>query len=98
MGRVHRYIGRPRGSRDLRGRCVRVELGRLVVQTRARVGGAIRRARIDASIAAAELAAACAVSVRLVHEWEAGDVGLSVARLRQVSIALGVPIEHLLAF
>lgn len=96
MGRRHRYRGRPTGSIDLRGRCVRVSFPILVRQVRLRVGLAIQRARLEERVSAAELAAACGVSVREVHRWELGEINVSIARLKQISIALGVSLEHLL--
>ncbi len=87
---------RPKGSRDLRGRCVRVSLMQATRQARVKVATAMRRTRVECNVSVSELAAACAVSRRTVHKWEAARVTVTLGRLRQVAAALGVPVEHLL--
>lgn len=56
---------------------------------------ALTRAMDDAGVSASELAAACNVSARAVHAWASGAKLPRLARLRQVAIALVVPIDHL---
>lgn len=88
--------GRPRGSRDLRGRATRpVSLRTLERASREITGRAIRRARLEAGVAASELAAACGVTASAVHAWEAGSTSIRYARLWQVAVALGVSVESL---
>ena len=63
---------------------------------RVRAGRAIRQARLDYDVSASELAAALGVSTEAVLAWERGSTGLRLGRLRQIAVALGVPLEHLL--
>lgn len=59
------------------------------------IGRAILRARLEAGVAASELAAAVGVDETTILRVERGDKFMRIARLYQVAMALGVPLDHL---
>jgi len=61
-----------------------------------RLAKSIQRARIDASVAVTELAAAIGVDHKTIHAWEAGKIGIPSHRLYQIAAALGLPLDALL--
>lgn len=94
-----RRRGRPKGSRDLRGRAARVDMAtkasprwRELAQD---FGRLLREQREARGISADELAAAIRVSVMTVFSWERGRVP-GVAVLMAISQALGCALADLL--
>lgn len=86
--------GRPRGSRDRRGRAFRVDVNALAFTMRS-FGEQMRHVREDADVSADELAQAVGVSVDVVLHWEAGRRTPRLRNLVSVAMALRVPVDHL---
>lgn len=92
-----RLRGRPLGSPDRTGACLRAPRVSAVREIRRRVGICIRRARESRNVSASELAEACDTSSSLVYRYERGVVLPPLPRLWQLAAALRMTLEQLLA-
>ncbi len=91
---IRRRVGRPRGSRDRYGAARRVDTRAIENVTRA-LSEHLRHVRESANVAVDELAAAIGVQPSTVHRYESGRSVPPFQRLAAISIALGLPLEHL---
>lgn len=92
--------GRPRGSRELTGRCVRatrpIRFGPAYAALSRDFGRQLGIVMGERAIAASELAAAIRVSVDTVFAWRRGRSIPAVASLHAVARALGCALADLL--
>lgn len=87
-------MGRPRGSKDRRGKARLVDGRALGFVVRA-FGEQMRRAREEANVSASELAAAVQLDVATIHRYENASARPSLRSVVAIAMALGVPVEHL---
>jgi len=91
---INRGNGRPRGAIDRYGiaRKVQPHIVGVVVNAFAEQ---LKYVREHHDVSASELAAAVGIDVRTIHSYESGRVIPPLAKIVAISLALGVPIEHL---
>ena len=82
--------GRPLGSRDRHGRCVRAVPLVEAYRTVAQIGAHIRVLREEQDVSAAELAAALEIDPGTVLNWEAGRRRPTLTACVRIATALGV--------
>ena len=58
------------------------------------IGSLIRKRRVELSLSQRAIADQVGVTYQQIQKYEKGDCAISVARLTQVAIALGIPISY----
>jgi ribosome-binding protein aMBF1 (putative translation factor) len=91
---VSRSTGRPRGSVDRHGKARRVDRSTVKVIMTA-FAEHLRHVRESENVSVAELAAAMGVLPGVVHRCENGRIYPTLERLVSISLALGLPLDHL---
>lgn len=94
---MSRPAGRPRGSRDsdTPNPATRVDVD-VVRSIEASFASHLRMVRLDAGVSVIELAAGMGYSTDAIGAYESGRVVPSLHALIRMSLALCVPLEHLI--
>jgi transcriptional regulator with XRE-family HTH domain len=71
-----------------------VELDRTAIARK--IGRRIAKARECRRMSVAELATRSGVDERLLHRYEAGEVGILADELIEIALVLGLPVPHFL--